>query len=549
MARIQAALLAGLAAGVDAQRQTPPAVGEACQGCQCGATDLSSYGEGVFRTPADDDGYRYMFKMCGEIADAELPEGCQAQSGVPPLPHPAVVMYKDNNPLDCSMVGSFGPCESADITCGMTYQPLSDGGGGLAVTWQYLYGCQNTFRIALEQGAESKPTYAPYNDPTDPYLCYWTSTWASLGAFSGAAGGGSADAGASEPEPPTGVTASLALLFCYVWWVIFTVMMAVFAFGIPDRIMAPPPSAAAAGAAAGESRDVAGKAEPPRPRDRGRGPAMERALRFHQLARWQRQLITFQWAVCGNTLFILASLVYVGASLLNFQLTYFDVAWVGDYYFYDKLNLSGAIIFTIEPLIDILGAISSSWSTVIDQAHWETFGRHRPHAAAAARTSGSSGRSRSRSSSSSRGSSSGGGLDGGILVVSAANPLGSGGGSGGSGSQEGAAATAAAGGSGGGGSGGGGGGSGGSGGHDDDDPWSWLSAPLTPNPWWLRWQWRGYTVWESDGDAPSKMDLVLSSLDFYAACFFLLASLGYLWAAALPWMYRDFCMDTDGTIQ
>ena len=48
--------------------------------------------------------------------------------------------------------------------------------------------------------------------------------------------------------------------------------------------------------------------------------------------------------------YVVASLAYVVAAMLNFQLYYYDVAWVGDYYFYDKINLIGAIIFMIEPL-------------------------------------------------------------------------------------------------------------------------------------------------------------------------------------------------------
>jgi hypothetical protein len=175
----RAALLAGLAALAGAQ-EAPPDVGERCTGCKCGKTDLSPYRHRTFRTPADDDGYRYMFKMCEDITNAELPEGCQAASGIPPLPHPAVVKFKDNNVLDCEMVGSFGPCENGDITCGMTYQPHPN---GLAVTWQYLYGCQNTFRIFLSEGSQDEPREAPYNDPNDPYACYWITHWPSLSAF------------------------------------------------------------------------------------------------------------------------------------------------------------------------------------------------------------------------------------------------------------------------------------------------------------------------------------------------------------------------------
>ena len=62
----------------------------------------------------------------------------------------------------------------------MTYQPHSN---GLAVTWQYQYGCSNTFRIFLGPGHESKPLQPPYNDPSDPYQCYWITNWASLSAF------------------------------------------------------------------------------------------------------------------------------------------------------------------------------------------------------------------------------------------------------------------------------------------------------------------------------------------------------------------------------
>ena len=46
--------------------------------------------------------------------------------------------------------------------------------------------------------------------------------------------------------------------------------------------------------------------------------------------------------------FVLKMMDFV-LKMMNFQLVYYDVAWVGDYYFYDKVNLLGAIIFMIEP--------------------------------------------------------------------------------------------------------------------------------------------------------------------------------------------------------
>ena len=181
-ALLRAAVLAGLAAQLRAQGgNDPPSTGAPCYGCHCGDTDLSPYRNREFRTPADADGYIFLFQMCDPLTEAQLPGGCTTP-GIPAFPAPAVVKYKDNNPLDCELIGSFGPCpdHAAADTCGMTYQP---GTNGLAVTWQYEYGCTNTFRIFLGPGHETKPKQAPYNDPNDPYLCYWITNWASLSAF------------------------------------------------------------------------------------------------------------------------------------------------------------------------------------------------------------------------------------------------------------------------------------------------------------------------------------------------------------------------------
>ena len=41
-------------------------------------------------------------------------------------------------------------------------------------------------------------------------------------------------------------------------------------------------------------------------------------------------------------------------------------------------------------------------------------------------------------------------------------------------------------------------------------------------------------MWEK---VPTTWELLLQDLNLYAALFFFLASLGYLWGAALPWMY------------
>ena len=162
----------------------PPPVGQPCVvsggKCMCGSTDLSEFRGREIRTPADSDGYRYMFRMCEDITTAQLPEGCQPASGIPPLPHPAVVKWKDDTPMDCTMLGTFGPCTG--VACGMTYQPAAN---GVAVTWQYEYGCYNTFRVFLTEGHQAAPQAAPFNDPVDAFPCYWTLHWASLGAFGG----------------------------------------------------------------------------------------------------------------------------------------------------------------------------------------------------------------------------------------------------------------------------------------------------------------------------------------------------------------------------
>lgn len=191
-----APVLAGFVVLADAQNEPAPIpeLGEPCHGCKCGKMDLRGYKGRIFRTPADDDGFIYMFSMCEEIPQASLPEGCKAMPGVPDLPYPAAVKVKDSNPLDCRLVGSFGPCDGFD--CGMTYQPATEG-VPFAVTWRYQYGCENTFRLFLTGGTQASPHEAPYNDPHDPYDCFWISTWRSLTAFGysgdGKPGGGDDD--------------------------------------------------------------------------------------------------------------------------------------------------------------------------------------------------------------------------------------------------------------------------------------------------------------------------------------------------------------------
>ena len=474
MQRLWFAALTGFASLVGAQREPLPASAAPCGRCRCGDTDLTPFRDhdgGVFHTPADKNGYTYVFSVCDDLVDA-LPVGCQSGE------HPAVVRFREADPSDCTVLGSFGPCELG-VECGMSFEAVAatdTRGAGLNVFWQYERGCQNTFQVFLTEGNETEPPRVPFNDPRDPFSCFWTTTWQSLGAF-GSVNGSTETATDAELELPTGVGATFALLFCYVCWVIFTVMMIVYACGIPDRSQPTP------------LIDV----DESRPASQQR-PAIERALRFHQLPRWQRRLITFQWATCGNVLFIFASLVYVAASVLNFQLSYFDVAWVGDYFFYDKINLCGAVIFTIEPLIDVAGAVAATWFTTCDQAHWETFGRKKlsdPDADTAASVSVED-----------------------APQDTAENPLSASGNA--DDSSVGAESVTA-----------------GLECTQGSGLW-WLRAPIDVQPWWKRWQWQGYVVWEK---VPTTWELLLQDLNLYAALFFFLASLGYLWGAALPWMY------------
>eukprot|EP01043_Picozoa_sp_COSAG02_P011116 COSAG02_NODE_404_length_23022_cov_305.366008_15_plen_340_part_00 len=178
MAAKRVALLVGILGG-RGEPQSAPALGEPCHGCICGGVDLRNYSGHEFRTPPDADGYIYMFQMCDEIPQSRLPQGCQL-NGLPALPHPAVIKYKASDTKDCSLLGSFGPCEG--VECSMTYLP-STRGTPFSVTWRFQYGCKNTFRIYLEDGQQTQPEEAPYNDPSDQYPCYWTSTWHSLQAF------------------------------------------------------------------------------------------------------------------------------------------------------------------------------------------------------------------------------------------------------------------------------------------------------------------------------------------------------------------------------
>jgi hypothetical protein len=227
LARV-APVLAGLVVAADAQLGPVPELGEPCHGCHCGNVDLSGYRSREFRTPADSDGYVYMFKMCDEIPVASLPEGCKPNPAIPnDMAHPAVVKFKDNNPLDCTLVGSFGPCEPQDgtpVDCGMTYQPPKEG-VPFAVTWRYQYGCENTFRIFLTDGHQTNPRESPYNDPDDQYECYWITHWPSLGAFGPVPG-------AKKPGDGDGGTHWFATLLLWVFVLFVVYLVGGTAFGV-----------------------------------------------------------------------------------------------------------------------------------------------------------------------------------------------------------------------------------------------------------------------------------------------------------------------------
>ena len=69
-------------------------------------------------------------------------------------------------------------------------------------------------------------------------------------------------------------------------------------------------------------------------------------------------------------------------------------------------------------------------------------------------------------------------------------------------------------------------------------------------PWWRRWIWHGYTSWGDGGAggndaAPSSLQLMVRDLNFWGAMFFLLSSCGYMWYSAVPFMFENYCQDTE----
>jgi hypothetical protein len=113
---------------------TPPPNTDSCDltKCQCDGVDLAGLRNERFETPEDNDGYRYMITLCGEIPKP-WPTVCTRSADPEDQwtpEHPAVLRYKPGE--DCDEVGSVGPCQDND-DCGM--QGVRTPGGGINITW------------------------------------------------------------------------------------------------------------------------------------------------------------------------------------------------------------------------------------------------------------------------------------------------------------------------------------------------------------------------------------------------------------------------------
>ena len=147
--------------------------------CICDGVNLSSLRGHVYTTP-ESGGYIYSFSICEEIPDDQIPPSCKLQSE-----HTAVIKYKSDNTADCTEIGSLGPCDPDDCpswvddcSCGMTGSALPTG-DGVEVTFNYWYGCEDSFTLTLTESDDPDAEPGPVT-LDDAQECSYSAAWAGL---------------------------------------------------------------------------------------------------------------------------------------------------------------------------------------------------------------------------------------------------------------------------------------------------------------------------------------------------------------------------------
>ena len=100
-------------------------------------------------------------------------------------------------------------------------------------------------------------------------------------------------------------------------------------------------------------------------------PALRDALRVSLLPGWKRRVLTVPWYACSNGVFVLACLCYLGAAREWLRLSDSETAAAGEWSTYNRYTLTGAVLFVLEPWLDFAGAWCSAVFSLLRQAKWE----------------------------------------------------------------------------------------------------------------------------------------------------------------------------------
>ena len=110
-------------------------------------------------------------------------------------------------------------------------------------------------------------------------------------------------------------------------------------------------------------------------------PALRLALRYHAFPPWKRAAVRVPWPIISNAIFIAAMVAYTFAAVEWLRLdlgggpqagaTAATASWAT----YDRATLAGAVLFTVEPFADFVGAWAWTILTALEQAHWEAAGQ------------------------------------------------------------------------------------------------------------------------------------------------------------------------------
>lgn len=98
--------------------------------------------------------------------------------------------------------------------------------------------------------------------------------------------------------------------------------------------------------------------------------ALRKALSFQSLSPTWQQLVWWPWYRLSGALFVSAMSFYCAAYAVLLQVESKHES-ERDYALFDFLNLMGAIVFSLEPIADMISCWSNAWVYILEQAKWE----------------------------------------------------------------------------------------------------------------------------------------------------------------------------------